>query len=219
MENTITTKNGTKVTFIIKDEKEQIQGHWAAGTFYEAQRNGLLSYLNANGYKGRCLDIGASIGNHTLYFAAVLGCDVIAIEPHPFSFKHLQQNCKKNNLKVELHNIALGNKHRMVSMENKSKKRYNVGMMQVVEGDDVKMDLLDNIVSGQFDFIKIDVEHFNVPVLKGAENTLKAQKNCHVFIECETEQMKKDTDKIMKSYGYTLQDVKLNHTPTYLWTI
>lgn len=218
MEVTINTQNGKSAKLLVKDPKEQTQSHWANGNFYEAQRNGLLSFINKKGYSGRCLDIGASIGNHTIYFAAILGCDVVAIEPHPFSFTHLKQNCKLNNLDVELHNIALGSKRRRVSMENKSKNRHHIGMMQVVAGDDVEMDLLDNVVSGQFDFIKIDVEHFNVPLLKGAEKTLRAQKNCHVFIECETARMKADTNKIMTEYGYTLTDVKVNHTPTYLWT-
>lgn len=216
MDTIVNVKNAK---FVVKDKNEHIQGHWMEGNFYEAYKTGLLSYLKRKGYSGRCLDIGASIGNHTMYFARMLGCDVVAVEPHPDSFQHLKENCELNNIDVELHNIALGQKQRKVSMENQSNKRYNVGMMEVVAGADVQMDLLDNVVSGQFDFIKIDVEHYNVPVLRGAENTLKAQKNCHVFIECETWRMLKDTDKIMQEYGYQRNEkVQLNHTPTYLWT-
>ena len=64
-----------KSKFIVKDKNEHIQKHWVAGNYYEASKIGLLSYLKRGGYKGRALDIGASIGNHTVYFANELGCD------------------------------------------------------------------------------------------------------------------------------------------------
>lgn len=211
------TVKGAK--FEVKDLNEHIQRHWVAGNFYEAHGNGLLAYLKRNNYSGRCLDIGASIGNHTVYFKKMLGCDVISIEPVKSSFKHLKKNCELNKIDVELHNIALGNRTGKVSMKSFSGEKYNVGMFQVVEGKDTKIDKLDNVVEGQFDFIKIDVEHFNIPLLKGAEATLKAQDKCHVFIECETTQILKETSIIMRSYGYKMvKGVKLNHTPTYLFT-
>lgn len=208
-----------KAKFIVKDANEHIQGHWMKGNFYEASGIGLLSYLHRNGYNNmRCLDIGASIGNHTIYFSMMLDCDVIAFEPFKDSFKHLEENCRLNGIDAKLYRIALGNKMKRVTMKPVYVAKYNVGMMQVAAGNDTEMDTLDNIVSGQFGFIKIDVEHFNVPLLKGSEKTLKNQERCHVFIECETDQMLRETDTIMNSYGYTRDiNVILNHTPTYLW--
>lgn len=206
------------VRFRVFDPKEHIQKFWMGGIFYEASFKGLLAYLNRHGYVNmRCLDIGASIGNHSLYFKCILNCDVIAIEPFKSSFDHLMENCRLNNVEIESHNVALGDHTGMVSMNNVSRKNYNVGMCQVVEGNDVKIDKLDNVVFGQFGFIKIDVEHYNIPLLAGAEKTLRNQKSCHVFIECETDEIKDPTNEIMSDYGYELQDVKLNHTPTYLW--
>lgn len=203
--------------FEVRDPNDHIQKHWVAGNFYEASSNGLLAYLNRNKYRGRCLDIGASIGNHTVYFEKVLKCDVVAIEPTPESFDHLKRNCELNSCKAELMNFALGEKAGTCSMKVISEK--NVGMRQVGEGSDCVIEKLDNLVSGQFDFIKIDVEHYNTPLLKGAEKTLKAQTKCHVFIECETLQTLAETSKIMTSYGYRrFEGVKLNHTPTYVWS-
>lgn len=213
MESVVKVKN---CKFVVKDPNDHIQKHWLAGNFYEAHGNGLLAYLNRNGYKGRCLDIGASIGNHTVYFEKVLGCDVTAIEPTPDSYSHLVENCVLNDCKATVLNFALGEKPGTCSMKVVSDN--NVGMRQVTEGDDCVIEKLDNLVEGQFDFIKIDVEHYNTPLLKGAEKTLKAQKKCHVFIECETLQTLQDTQRIMSSYGYRrVENVKLNHTPTYIF--
>lgn len=202
--------------FEVRDENDHIQKHWVAGSFYEASRNCLLSYLTINGYKGRCLDIGASIGNHTVYFEKVLGCDVIAFEPSDESFEHLVKNCELNDCKATLINFALGESSGTCSMSSISDE--NVGMKQVVDGNDCNIEKLDNLVSGQFDFIKIDVEHYNLPLLKGAKETLMNQTKCHVFIECETPKVLSETSLIMKSYGYHRHDVKLNHTATYLFT-
>jgi FkbM family methyltransferase len=205
------------VQFEVRNPKDHIQKHWLAGNFYEASSNGMLAYMKRKGYTGRCLDIGASVGNHTVYFEKMLGCDVTSFEPSLESFEHLKANCELNDCNAKLHYVALGAKKGRATMQSMSD--VNVGMRQVKEGDDVDIARLDTLVDGQFDFIKIDVEHYNIPLLKGANKTLKAQKKCHVFIECETPQILHDTNMVMRSYGYTRQDVKLNHTPTYLWTL
>lgn len=202
--------------FEIRNPKDHIQKHWIAGSFYEANKSGLLAYLTANRYTGRCLDIGASIGNHTVYLAKKLGCDVIAFEPSRESFEHLVRNCELNDVKAALLNFALGYQTGMCSMEDFGVD--NVGMKQVSDGNDTFIDRLDNLVGGQFSFIKIDVEGYNEQLLKGAERVLKEQNKCHVFIECDTPKVLSQTSRIMSKYGYIRHDVKLNHTPTYLWT-
>lgn len=220
----ITTITGRKVKLIVKDANEHQQKCWMNGNFYEAQGGGLLSYMmqNKQRYQGKnALDIGASIGNHTVYFSKVLGCKVTSIEPVPSSFEHLTENCKLNNIKAKLINCALGNKTGKIVMENVSIKTFNVGMYQVRESSigDVKLDKLDNLLKKQFDFIKIDVEHYNEQLLAGGREFFMSQNKCDVFIECEDKEILGKTNRIMKGFGYKFNlDVKLNHTPTYLWT-
>jgi FkbM family methyltransferase len=205
--------------FDVRSEQDHIQKHWKVGNFYEASKNGLLAYMFRNKYTGRCIDIGASIGNHTVYFSKVLGCKVTSIEPSPDSFKHLQYNVSLNDCDANLINCALGEKEGKCRMESISDK--NVGMKQVREDEGgIPIMRLDDLVEGQFDFIKIDVEHYNTPLLKGAKETLMNQKKCHVFIECETQPILAETSKIMRSYGYErVAGVKLNHTPTFLFVL
>lgn len=221
MKTEINAYNGKSAYLEVKDENEHIQRCWKGGKFYEAHRNGILAYMmnRLPQYENkRCLDIGASIGNHTIYFSKILGCDVTSFEPVPSSFAHLSENCEINGIYPTLHNVALGEEIKTAGIRNNSKAHFNIGMYQVVDGEGIQVDKLDNLVEGQFDFIKIDVEHYNVPLLRGSRETFMNQKNCDIFIECETDDILALTDELMDEYGYARElSVKLNHTPTYLW--
>ena len=218
---TIKSINGKSAQFHIKDKNEHIQRCWNSGRFYESHKNSILAYLmqNKERYQNKtCLDIGASIGNHTVYFSKILNCKVTSFEPVLSSFLHLKENCELNNIDPTLHNIGLGEKKGKVGVRNNSKAHYNVGMFQIIDGDDIEIDALDNVFEGQVDFIKIDVEHYNIPLLLGAKEVLRSQNKCDVFIECESKEIFDSTNNIMQSYGYKLvKNVVLNHTPTYLW--
>jgi FkbM family methyltransferase len=203
--------------FEVRDHQEKIQKLWLNGSFYESQKNGLLSYLSRHKYSGRVLEIGASIGNHAVYYAKILGCEVTAIEPAPSSYDHLIKNLELNNIEAITHNVALGMQRQKVSMVNIS-QQSNVGMYNVAPGNEVDMFKLDTLIKGQYDFVKIDVENYNTELLFGASDFFTSQDKCHVFIECESKQALAETDWIMYKYGYTqVPEVILNHTPTYLW--
>src|SRR5688572_21670039 len=65
------------------------------GQFYEAD---LLETLDEwiDVRHHYVIDVGANIGNHTLFFAAVMGARVIAIEPNPEALRYLKQNSLDN---------------------------------------------------------------------------------------------------------------------------
>ena len=48
------------------------------------------------------VDVGANIGNHTVYFTKLLGLKVIAVEPNPPAIRLLQQNINLN----EIHDLG-----------------------------------------------------------------------------------------------------------------
>lgn len=67
--------------------------------------------LNALDVKGReVIDIGANIGDSTVYFAIKGAERVISIEPFPFTFELLRKNIAKNGVqeKVKILNCAIG---------------------------------------------------------------------------------------------------------------
>src|SRR5699024_1571617 len=68
------------------------------GEFYE---NDLLETIGESlfSYEGDIVDVGANLGNHTVYFGAVLNRKVLAFEPEPLNFEFLRANIRKNGLK------------------------------------------------------------------------------------------------------------------------
>ena len=66
------------------------------GKFYE---NDLLAslrpYLDRDDH---VIDVGANIGNHSIYFAARCGCRVTAFEPNPWLMRLLRLNIEHNQL-------------------------------------------------------------------------------------------------------------------------
>lgn len=210
----ILTYDNKQVKCIIKDPNEHQQKHWVNGKFYETSSGGLLNWVYKKGFKN-ILDIGASIGNHTLFFAGIMGAKVTSIEPYLPSFQHLKENINQNKLtNVALHNVAVGSVEGFVTMKRISEN--NVGMVQIRPGADVRITKLDNFLSESIDYIKIDVEHSNIDLLLGASK-LK-QLTPVISIECESSDILNRTDKIMRSYGYKMiPNLKLNHTPTYIW--
>lgn len=204
---------------LIKDEKEFIQRHWIGGCFYEAKRGGMMNYLYRNVPRGgKWIDIGASIGNHTMFFKSIMRADEVhSIEPFKPSYDHLNENIKLNNYKnVTTYNFALGDKIGLCTMESQHPEQ--VGMMEVRQGDDVELRTIDSCDFFEgYDVIKIDVEHYNEQLLRGAKRTFTEGKGL-IFIEAEHPEELELTDKYMTSYGYKRKEgVKLNTTPTYLY--
>lgn len=160
-----------KIRFLYNGKKIEMWGHEVPEyittmisenqQFYETP---LLEYLKP--MKPKCfVDIGANIGNHSLFFHLNGTKEIHAFEPQEDNFKLLEKNCPFANV----YNIALGDVNRMVSM---TKFPQNMGACWVKEGKDVEMRTLDSFELKP-DLIKIDVERLETKVLQGALKTLK----------------------------------------------
>lgn len=150
-------------------------------------------------------DIGANIGNHSLYFSNYFK-KVYAFEAHPkiFSVNQLNTSNKKN---IELFNFGLGdtnknsfiyeNEHNMggSSVINKVGKKIKIKILKLDKIKKIKKLLL----------IKIDVEDFELQVLKGSLNTIKKFKPIIVF-----ESWSKHNSKVsfLKKLNYKIFIVK-----------
>src|SRR5690606_20525994 len=77
------------------------------GTFYEVELLDKIREIVAD-REGLFVDVGANLGNHTVYFAQVLGREVVAVEPEPMNASLLRDNVALNSLedRVEIHNRA-----------------------------------------------------------------------------------------------------------------
>lgn len=203
------------VQVIIKNPDDHIQKKWAVGNFYETQRNGMLNHIYQNQKPGKWFDIGASIGNHSLFFA-MLGANVYSFEPFKESFYHLNENVALNDFKVKTFNLALGDRIGFCSMSQVSDT--NCGMNQVVDGSDVDIVTIDSMECFEgYDMIKIDVEHFNKELISGAIKTF-TKGTGDIYIEAESDDERDEVDTLMSKCNYKrVEGLVLNHTPTYLY--
>ena len=162
---------------------------------YEKEFSYFMEMLPAN---GAILDIGANIGIMTVALARKCPQAVIySFEPIPANIQALERVIRFYNLKnVQVFPFALGEKNSQVKMimprEKKSKMQ---GLSHVVmpgemeqEGEvfSIPMQEMDNIKelnnSERITAIKVDVENFELFVLKGGVTLLKKH---HPLIYCE----------------------------------
>lgn len=125
-------------------------------------------------------DIGANIGNHSRQYLD-WGKTVIAIEPNPIVFKCLQHNCPE----AACLNIAASDTNGKLKFEQLD----NVGASRIGNNGDIlvsakSLDKVKNLPAP--DFVKIDVEGWEVKALLGMIKTLKKYKPI-IYIEVNSE--------------------------------
>jgi FkbM family methyltransferase len=125
-------------------------------------------------YRGdTVVDVGAYVGDHTIAYSEKVGTKgrVIAFEPNPDAFECLKYNMR-NCENVEIRNEAAGE-----TKEGKViliKHPENIGMTYVENSKEgLRSVSIDSLHLDECHFIKIDVEGFEMNVLKGAEKTIK----------------------------------------------
>jgi FkbM family methyltransferase len=133
------------------------------GTFYEIE---LLRDVRARLFFAKCaVDVGAHVGNHTLFLAHVLGLRTVAFEPNPATFRHLEANVIANSPvgRCRLHKLAVGQERgrARLRMERAAQNSGLVGIELAGRGD-VEVVSLDEALRDepQVDIVKIDVEGF-----------------------------------------------------------
>jgi FkbM family methyltransferase len=143
---------------------------WAHPEAYRDEERFTLSRLPADGIY---VDVGANIGPLVCAVASRChGARVVAFEPHPRIFRFLKKNVELNGLlNVILHNIGLAAQPGDLYISNKRADDMNVvsntgTRIQVARLDDVLAPMT------RIDLLKIDVEGFELEVLRGAKEML-----------------------------------------------
>ena len=207
----LTMKNGIK--FYIPYYKTDLIQKDIANTknFYEVEILNTI-FKQSRFYtpqKGIFLDIGSNIGNHTLYcFSKDLIQFAYCFEPVQDTFQILQKNISINSLqnKVKLFNVGVGETQGTAQIKSyninntgsSQLKISNEGNIPIISIDDIKFE--QNI-----SFVKIDVEGFELNVIKGILNTIKTHKPT-IFIEIRN-QFFNEINKYLKDFGYNHQRI------------
>ncbi len=133
------------------------------------------------------VDVGANIGSYTIIASGVCGAHSIAIEPIDITAEALTANIELNHLQklVCQESSAIGDTPGTVrfSAELDCMNRV-LGEEEQLSSIDVAQSTLDALLSGKRpSLIKIDVEGYEMPVLRGAANTLGNRELKAVIIE------------------------------------
>lgn len=170
------------------------------------------------------LDIGANIGNHTLYLAAVVGCRVVAFEPNPILALPLQESISINGLEERVSLICKGvgsAEAKAVFTESRPDNLVGAQSLTLIDNtvqsfdDSSAMDVvpLDGLVFEQpVKAIKIDVEGMELDVLKGAKHLIEKDRPS-LFIESHNEEQFSLIHDFLDKWGYVYWRT-FNATPT-----
>jgi len=178
------------------------------------------------------VDVGANIGYYTLIFARIVGTEgkVFAFEPEPTNFELLKKNIKINGYKnVECIQKSVSNRNEKTrlyidddnmgghTMINDTKNK-NFIEIESVQLDDYFKDL-----ERKINFIKIDVEGFEIKVIDGMRTLLQNNNEIKMMVEFNPYLIKKfgsDNKKffnLLEKFQFDISNIeKNNHTVSHI---
>lgn len=196
---TSNTVNGKRVQFCTTNTVDPVQRRHRKGLFFEVTELTNLTALFPKG--GTFVDIGAHVGNHSLFAALFMdAATVIPIEPHPTAYRLLIQNIFVNGVsdRVDFSKLGCAVSAAECSGAMKTSRRrpaatklkQSGGKISVLRGDALLADVTP-------DMIKIDTPGMAMQVLEGLSG-LFARCSPVLLIEIEA----KDDDAF-KSWAIT----------------
>ncbi|MAU67539.1 MAG: hypothetical protein CMF06_11205 [Hyphomonas sp.] len=169
----------------------------------------------------RVLDVGANIGNHTMYLAAVAGAQVTAFEPNAPLATAIRQSAALNELSEAVSVIEAGAGREAGRAYFSTLKPENLGAQSLSLGDSIEASIkivtLDDIEDPEtIRMIKIDVEGMEMDVLRGAEKLLSSARPL-LYVESRTYEEFEEISSYLRTLGYHLRD-SFNKDITNLFT-
>jgi FkbM family methyltransferase len=132
------------------------------------------------------VDVGANAGAYTILASKVAGAKTVAFEPLPETAQKLREQVAINGIEalVDIRTMGVGDSRQTLFFTNDKDavNKVSVGG-EAINTTPVEVTTLDDTLSGEPCFIKIDVEGFEFAVLKGAAKTLSAGNVSAVILE------------------------------------
>ena len=195
--------------FFVRPDNYIDRRMWIEGGYEKPQLQFMLKAAREYGFE-TFIDVGANFG----LYSCILGkSDMIkschSFECDPRNLYHLYGHIRMNNLfsKVQVHPIAAGDEKGTMILHlgpENSTGRSSLTHVQSADNDhEVLMDEVDAVVDlkGEKILIKIDVEGFEVNVLKGMK-TLLAENQCLIQVEILNSEESQDAQKLLDDTGF-----------------
>ena len=202
---------GTVQTVLVRNVMPEANSFWVlygqhteptyledAGNGQQAQRDASLKYVKS---WRTAIDVGANVGEWTRPLTKRFD-KVICFEPNPNFRECFNKNITESNVTLYPYGLST-HAHTAEQGTNHTHLNYVVGDTKPREGD-IECRSLDSFDLRDVDYIKIDVDGFEIPVLQGAQQTLK--RNTPV-INIEMKERKrpkivKECREILRNLGY-----------------
>lgn len=180
------------------------------GAYESYELDIMVQWLSRHGFiRGSLVDIGANIGNHSLFFSRHYK-KVFSFEPNKKVFELLTLNARLVD-NIRCYNVGLSDSSNTAAL---LQSKSNIGGSRIVSCSasdatvPVELRVLDEIADIQdqaIGLIKVDIEGHEYQALTGARNTIKKNRPIILF-----EQKAADFDggtsatvELLKSLGYT----------------
>tara|TARA_B100002019_G_C21221978_1_gene575236 strand:- start:399 stop:1241 length:843 start_codon:yes stop_codon:yes gene_type:complete len=202
----IVTRNGLKYEI---DFKEGVDLGIFFGIKNENNLYKITNYLDKN-KKKVLVDVGANIGSVTLPLAQLFHLsNIISIEPTKYAYFKLKKNLDLNpdiKKRVTLHNMFISNKKEKInyvhSSWNFSSKSHthkiHMGTLKQTSNKTRSLSQLLQKTKKKIDFIKIDVDGYEMEVLKSGQKIIKKHKPLIYF---------EFAPYLYKEFGYTAKNL------------
>lgn len=207
---------GAPVYFTVNNSKDRIHARQTKGRFYEEEELALIADNFPKG--GSFCDVGANIGNHSLYMLKFGGAaQVLPMEPNPDALELYLSNMILNGVldRIALDTLGYGLDEQADDGLAIVNPRNNLGWARVGKPDEGKEGAIsvrrgdDLIGARHIDFLKMDVEGMEVRALKGLAETIKRCRPV-IFIEVDHGQ-RAAFDALMDELGYTVKEALPSH--------
>lgn len=159
-------------SFLAKKGLTGITGNIYSGLHEFEDMSFLLHFLRA---EDTFYDIGANVGSYTILASKIRRSKTLAFEPSPITFQFLEQNAKLNEIEdlVRCLKLGVGDKEKTTFFTKHNDTTNHIVLHH--ENNSIPIDLvtLDKYYPHHIPtLLKIDVEGFELEVLKGASKTL-----------------------------------------------
>lgn len=185
--------------------------------FYEAKILARVAAMGLVGPASVVCDVGANIGNHTVYFGSIMGAaKVIAFEPQAHCHATLCTNIALNGLEncVETHHCLVGAQSGQGQMVQFNTRNLGGTSFKMAADGGVPVTTLDRALTeadvAKLDLIKIDVEGMQIPVLQGAVGILEQRKPALWVELLQRDDAFEETAAFLAGFGYVAEKLARN---------
>jgi FkbM family methyltransferase len=177
-----------------------------------------LAHIRSLDRAGVYVDVGAHLGTHTLWFAALCpATHVHAFEPVGRFAEVLRRNVAANGLsgKVTVHQTGLSDRKGLASNMLSPEHQLGFAAEPTTAREDFAVTRLDRVrLRGPVVVIKLDVEGMEAAVLRGASRILSRHRPV-VYAEAHHADAVADIAQALAPFGYRHTGRVFNASPTY----